>query len=155
MRFQFADARRLQEMLQDDILRLEPTSAEEPDPARDRAPMYRFAILRKADGTAVGRCDLRVGMNPSLYYSGNIGYHIYEKHRGNGYAERAARLLLKLAVFHRMPQVVLTCRPGNLPSRRICEKLGARLTGIVPVPSSHELYEAGDREECRYVLWLE
>ena len=123
-----------------------------PQPEKGFVPTYRFSIVRRADDEAVGRCDLRVGFNESLFYAGNIGYRIFDPFRGNHYALKACRLLLELAKKHRMPQVVITCRPDNLPSRRTCEALGAQLGGIVTLPLGHELYRAGDRQECRYIL---
>jgi len=122
------------------------------EPLRRRAPTYAFAIEAAGVAGSVGRCDLRVGMNPDLFISGNIGYRVWEPFRGRGYATRACRLLLSLAQTLEMPRVVITCRPDNTASRRICEALGARFSGIVPVPRSHELYAAGDREECRYIF---
>ena len=116
-------------------LRLQETAASAPE--LGGVPVYRFAIVRRADGRTVGRCELRVGFSETLYYAGNIGYSVDKPERGHGYAKRACLLLLQLARRHRMPQVVITCRPDNAPSRRICESLGARLR---------------DREECRYVL---
>ncbi|MPN47861.1 hypothetical protein SDC9_195465 [bioreactor metagenome] len=75
-----------------------------------------------------------------------------ESFRGHRYAAKACSLLLKLAKKHRMPQVVITCRPDNLASRKTCERLGARLSGIVTLPSDSPLYQQGDREECRYII---
>ena len=138
--------------LTDGEIALQLAATDPSPPELGGVPTYRFAIVRCADRQEVGRCDLRVGFSESLYYAGNIGYSVAPAYRGNGYALKACRLLLELAKRHRMPQVVITCRPDNLPSRRICEKLGAVLRGVVSLPSGHPLYRDGDRQECRYIL---
>ncbi|HJD23351.1 MAG TPA: GNAT family N-acetyltransferase [Firmicutes bacterium] len=138
--------------LSDGEIALRLTETQAACPALGGVPVYRFGIVCLADGQTAGRCELRVGFSESVYYAGNIGYSVTEAYRGRGYALRACRLLLTLAERHRMPQVVITCRPDNAPSRRICEALGARLRGVVPLPPEHPLYQDGDREVCRYIL---
>ena len=56
-----------------DELKLVLDRAAPADPVRGWAPAYHFHICLP-DGTRIGRCDLRVGQNRSLYYGGNIGY---------------------------------------------------------------------------------
>jgi tagatose 1,6-diphosphate aldolase len=86
-------------------------------------------------------------------YAGNIGYGVYPPARGHHYAERACRLLLRLARAHGMKRLWITCNPDNIASKRTCERLGCTLGGIVTVPTGHPLYLRGDREKCRY--WLD
>lgn len=134
--------------LADKDIRLQLTETKQ----ENQVPSYCFSIIKTDTGEIVGRCDLRAGFNESIYYSGNIGYHIFEFYRGHHYAEKACRLLLELAKRHKMPQVVITCRPDNPASRKTCLHLGARFSGIVKLPPDHDLYRDGDREECRYIL---
>ena len=123
------------------------------DPGRGYVPAYHFEMV--ADGTVVGRCNLRVGQGENIQYAGNIGYEVEMGYRGRHYALRAARLLLRLAFRHRMQRVLITCRPDNLPSRKTCERLGAVLCGQVTVPAVHEMYRNGDRELLQYEVDLQ
>ena len=59
------------------------------DPGRGYVPAYHFEMV--ADGTVVGRCNLRVGQGENIRYAGNIGYEVEMGYRGRHYALRAAR----------------------------------------------------------------
>lgn len=114
-------------------------------------PRYCFHIVRKGqEHIEVGRCDLRIGYNEELDFSGHIGYNVNSEHRGHGYAKKASRLLLRLAFHLGMDEVLITCNPDNVPSRRTCESLGGRFAGIFPVPEWAAVYRDGDREKCRF-----
>ena len=123
------------------------------DPEKDYVPAYCFEITPHDQWQAFGRIDLRIGYNESIYYVGNIGYGIQEAYRGHGYARQACRMLEPLIRRHGMRRVIITCRPDNLPSRKTCEGLGARLVRYLPLPEHSELYRQGDREECLF-HWL-
>ena len=41
---------------------------------RNDVPSVVFEIREHGKHAAVGRCDLRMGMNEELYYAGQIGY---------------------------------------------------------------------------------
>lgn len=123
------------------------------NPQKGWVPAYHFEMV--ADGVVVGQCNLRVGSLQAVAYPGNIGYAVEERYRGNHYAIKAARLLLRLAARHRMERVLLTCRPDNFASRRTCERLGAQLRGKVAVEQTHEMYEQGERELLQYVVELD
>lgn len=61
-------------------------------------PSYFFKIVDATEmRRELGHCDLRVGMNPEIAYSGHVGYRVYRPHRGNHYALKATRLLLHFA----------------------------------------------------------
>ena len=107
------------------------------------APSYNFEI--RVDGMRAGAISLRVGYSRNLFYSGQIGYAVDAPFRGKGYAGRACRLMIPLMRAHGMTKVLITNNPDNIASRRVCEKLGAKLLRIVKIPRSHELYKAGDR----------
>ena len=53
---------------------------------RNDVPSVVFEIREHGKHTAVGRCDLRMGMNEELYYAGQIGYTVYPMYRGHHYA---------------------------------------------------------------------
>lgn len=104
-----------------------------------------YSIVRHDTDTVVGECDLRVGMNDEIYYAGNIGYRVYQEYRGHGYAYWACLLLLKEAKqTYDMEEVIITCTPDNIASRKTIEKLGGQLVETVDVPNDHWLYLRGE-----------
>lgn len=116
-------------------------------------PIYMFNI-RRLDGVMVGQCNLLAGHNPKMYYTGNIGYGIWECYRGQHYGLRAARLLVRLAANLGMEEVYLLIDTDNLPSLRIAQHLGAENLGIVDVPPGNIEYLKGSRQKYRYRLIL-
>ena len=106
-------------------------------------PGYEFVICK--GGQKIGRINLRIGYSDRLYYGGQIGYDIDEAYRGNGYAGQACRLLLPVAKAHKMEKLLITNDIDNIASKRVCEKLGARLVRIAYLPKWHDLYVAGGR----------
>ncbi len=112
-------------------------------PEKNFVPAYEFAIVK--DNEAVGHVHLRIGYTTSLYYGGQIGYGINEPHRGNGYAEKACRLMAPIMKAHGMTRVLITNNRDNAASRRTCEKLGAKLLRVAELPDWHDLYKEGQR----------
>ena len=112
-------------------------------PEKNWVPSYTFAICK--DGEKVGRINLRLGYNESLYYSGQVGYETDEVYRGKGYAGQACRLLLPVAKAHKMKKLLLTTNITNTASKKVCEKIGARLVREARLPKWHDLYAGGQR----------
>ena len=146
-----------------DFIRAAPHGRQTGEPATGRLPAYHFWMLaRDGVGAATGfpiriagGIGLRIGTSPEIeMYSGNIGYHVYPPARGRHFAERACRLLLPLARRHGMPRLWITCNPDNAASRRTCERLGARLVDIVPIPGDHPFRLRGETAKCRFVMEL-
>jgi RimJ/RimL family protein N-acetyltransferase len=104
-------------------------------------PAYSFAVC--IAGEQIGHVSLRIGYTEGLYYGGQIGYGIDEPYRGNGYAVRACRLIIPVAKAHRMTKLLISNDHKNYASRRVCEKLGARLLRIARLPEWTELYKEG------------
>lgn len=126
-----------------------------PDPAKDWVAAYDFALCQTGTDDAVGNVSFRAQPHPMLeLYRGHIGYNVDPNYRGRHFAERAVRLLLPFIRVHGFSAIWITCNPTNWPSRRTCERLGATLVEIVPLPPSEEMYAKGDREKCRYRLDL-
>jgi len=119
------------------------------DATKDMVPSYHFSICLTG-GTEVGFCDFRIGNTQKLFFGGNIGYTIYEKYRGNGYAAKAVTLLLTLAKKHSMSYLYITCNPDNIPSIRTCEKAGGKLIGIIELPTDNDMFAQGDKQACIY-----
>lgn len=140
-----------------DFLRACPDGHQDPKTSGDVAPAYHF-WMRVSDNREfpiAGGINLRIGHQFELVmYHGQIGYHVYPPSRGKHYAERACRLLLPLARRHSIDPLWITCNPDNFPSRRTCERLGADLVEIVPVPVENPLYARGETEKCRYRIDL-
>ena len=134
------------------LLRLERTC--EAQPEKNWVPAYYFAICLP-DGTQIGRCDLRIGHNPGLYFGGNIGYTVFPDWRGHHYAEKACRLLLELAKRHDLGYVIITCNPDNFPSRRTCERLGGKLLEIAELPEDNDMRrDLGYTHTCVFLFEL-
>ncbi len=125
------------------------------DPSRGFSPAYKFIMTIHSQGGDVGQIQLRVGNTEHIHlYAGHLGYSVMEKYRGNRYAVRATNLILPLARNHDLNPLWITCNPNNIPSRRTCEILGAKLIEIVDLPEHTNMYKRGERQKCRYRLDL-
>ena len=121
------------------------------DPSREWLPVYVFEM--RVGGQKAGGLNLRIGnIHNIVMYGGHIGYQVEPEYRGKHYAERACRLILPLAKAHGLNPIWITCNPDNIPSRRTCERLGAKLVEIVSLPEDNDMYLRGEREKCRYSL---
>jgi len=119
---------------------------------RSYCPIYSFAIVKSGTRHRVGFIELRVGFDIEIFCSGNIGYYIEDRHRGRGYASKAACLLVPLARKHHMNRLTITCNPENLASAKTAENIGARYLEFIKLPKSCGQYKQGDRFKRRYVL---
>jgi len=119
------------------------------DPERGFVPSYHFAVCKGSE--QIGQVDIRIGYNERLYYGGNHGYGINEAYRGNGYAARAVRLLAPIAKAHGMTKLLISNDLDNIASARVCEKLGAKLLRVAPIPAWHDL--AIKRSEINIWEW--
>ena len=122
------------------------------DAKKNRVPEYRFNITEKNSGTVFGEISLRLGFTEALYYSGHIGYSVGEQYRNVGVATAACGIILGLARAHGFKKLLITNDHANKASRRVCEKVGARLVRIAELPKWHDLYIKGQRYECIYEL---
>jgi tagatose 1,6-diphosphate aldolase len=115
------------------------------------APAYVFGIM--VGRARAGRVSLRIGDTPELrLFTGHIGYSVDEAYRGRRLALRASRLVLPLAAAHAIDPVWITCHPGNTPSIRTIEALGATYVETVDLPEGHPAWLAGERQKRRYRL---
>ena len=130
-------------LLDDGVISLVCTAKEPGEERTMLVPTYSFDIYRK--GRRVGDLNLRVGYNERMYYTGQIGYNVDKKHRGNGYAGRACMLAARIAKAHGMEKLLINNDQDNLASMRVCEKLGARLVRVARLPQWHGLFKDGLR----------
>jgi len=133
------------------------TLVEEQDIPADSRNSYVPSVLYGIElhGQRIGDCDLRLGMNEELYYAGNIGYNIQKEYRGHGYAYEACRILFRLArTKYHMEELIITCSPDNLASKKTLQKLGGQLLETVEVPADHWLYQRGETGKDIYRFLL-
>jgi predicted acetyltransferase len=125
-------------------------------PGEGYVPQYHFNIHLAGRLETIGKIRLRVGdTERTARYAGNIGYEINEGYRGHRYAARACNLVRRVALDHGLKTCWITCRPENLPSRRICEIIGAEFIGIINIPEDYDMYRRGYRQMCRFRWDLE
>ena len=133
------------------------TLVEEQDIPADSRNSYVPSVLYSIElhGQRIGDCDLRLGMNEELYYAGNIGYNIQKEYRGHGYAYEACRILFRLArTKYHMEELIITCSPDNIASKKTLQKLGGQLLETVEVPAGHWLYQRGETVKNIYRFLL-
>ena len=121
------------------------------EPARGFVPSYHFRIRTK-DGFAAGHINLRVGDTDHVRLcAGHVGFEVAAEYRGRRYAFQACSAL---APFARTlaRELIITCDPDNVASRRTIERLGAEFIDEVPVPEHDPHYARGSRIKRRY-LW--
>ncbi len=121
------------------------------DRVRGWVPSYRYDIVSLVGSDLIGSIDIRIGENENIFYAGHIGYRIHEQYRGRHYAEKACRLIIRVARAHNMKEVVITCNPDNLASKKTIKNLGATYVGLVEIPPRNELYHYGDRYKLRFI----
>ena len=112
---------------------------------------YTFCIYPHKSNHYAGYVSLRIGESPELFYLGHIGYRIEQDYRGNGYAQKACRLIIPLIRKLGIRHPVITTDTNNMPSRKTCENLGCVLEGITPVPEKYQPVCAGSKAKCRYI----
>jgi tagatose 1,6-diphosphate aldolase len=120
--------------------------------AKGFVPGYQFRVLNES-GSDVGHITFRIGDTPHVVLcAGHIGYEIYPKHRGNGYAFQACQAIAPF-VAQVSGTVIITTDPDNIASIRTIEKLGAEFIEEYPVPKGDPHYAAGSRVKRRY-RWM-
>ena len=127
----------------------------EGDTVKNHVPAYEFEIIEKNSGAVFGEIGLRLGFNDGLYYGGHIGYNVNEEYRNMGVATAACGIILELVKAHGFKRVIITNNYINKASRRVCEKLGARLVRIARLPEWHDMYIEGQRFVCIYEIEVE
>ena len=106
---------------------------------RAQPPRYDFAVeLRPPGGGSEGADSAESGLIGSCWLTarhdesrqGELGYIFAHSHWGRGYATEAARAVLRYGFTELdLHRIYATCRPANIASWRVMEKLGMRREG--------------------------
>lgn len=114
-------------------------------------PYYIYLIVVKNE--VVGKIILREGTNEERYYDGHIGYTVDQKYRGNNYAYQATRLLKKEAQILGFDELIITCSPENLASKKTILNLEAEYLETLTIPKElRKNFGAGEIEKEIYLL---
>lgn len=116
-----------------------------------------YNIFLHGTNTIIGECDIRIakGDNRELHYAGDAGYRIYSGWQGNGYAYDACKIMMKIMKDeYDMHEILLTCSPENIASKKTIEKAGGVFVGEEKVPEWHWLYKRGEKVKLIYRLSL-
>ena len=84
------------------------------------------------------------GQPPEPSGDTEIGWHFHPDSWGHGFATEAASVVLRYAFESGLKRVVAVTNPGNLASRRVCERIGMRYLGQTDAyySTTCELYAA-------------
>lgn len=111
------------------------------NPEKGHVPEYKFEMVHTGTKAVMGVIDLRVGLTEKLKeFGGHVGYEVAEEYRGHKYAARSFKLLLPLIQQLGINPVVITCHPGNIPSIKTIELVGARLVATKEVEVAPNTY---------------
>jgi len=115
----------------------------------DRVPEYKFEMRSILSGEIAGNIGLRTYLTDQLaLYGGHIGYDVEPNFRGEYFAARSCKLLFELASFHGIDQLLITCAPDNIASRKTIERIGGKLNEIGQATTE----EGIERETCYYYV---
>lgn len=139
------------ENLQDREIKLVLREHRDRDPVTGYVAEDRLGIVLIATGEEVGYLNFRLEDTESLrLYGGHIGYGVHEQFRGHHYAAKATKLALQIGRDLGWSDLIITCNPDNIASRRTCEWAGGELLEIVDLPEDNNMYQLGERQKCRY-----
>jgi RimJ/RimL family protein N-acetyltransferase len=95
----------------------------------DNGVGYEFSVFTPS-GDFLGAAGLNQ-LNHANRFA-NLGYWTRESRQGRGYAADAARVLADFGLDTlKLNRVEIVAAEGNLPSRRVAEKVGARFEGVL------------------------
>jgi len=106
-------------------------------------PFYYYDIYLNSISSAIGKISIRIGHNEHSYFNGNVGYEIDEPFRGNGYAKLAVMMTYKIAKFHNLTYLIISCDDDNYPSKSVIIKLGGTHIESIRPPKNYVFYYDG------------
>ena len=89
-----------------------------------------WAVVRKEDGVIVGKAGIVGAEEEDASLRMEIGYHIFEPYRRQGYALEVCRLILDYVHEEFEAQVYAVTESSNTASRGVLEKLGFEVCEI-------------------------
>jgi len=93
----------------------------------DRRDWMARLMVTRANQEVVGHCGFHGP--PEVIGRTEIGYTVFEKHRGQGFAKEAARALVAWALGHGAKEVYASVSPDNAPSLAVVRSLGFKQVG--------------------------
>jgi [ribosomal protein S5]-alanine N-acetyltransferase len=91
--------------------------------SRNPRNQFTLAIIRKDSSEVIGACSL----TRTEPFQGELGYSLNHEHWGCGFATEAAHEMLIFAFKElNLHRVYATCRPKNIGSSRVLEKIGMK-----------------------------
>jgi len=137
-----------------DFMKLELLSYENENLLPGWKPYFIYLII--VNHQEVGRIVLREGSNEERYFDGHIGYTIEKQYQGHHYSKEACLLLFDIARKKGFKQLMISCSPDNIASRRIIESLPFEYLETKEVPTHLKKYfDQGDYIKRIYCLDLE
>lgn len=117
-------------------------------------PYYIFSI--QVNNQKVGKIVLRKGTIEERYFDGHIGYSVEKNYRGHGYAYLATVELLRIARKMGFKELIITCSPDNLASKKTILKLPVKYLETVVIPRKyHQNFKQDERIKEVYLIELE
>ena len=109
---------------------------------------FYFAVHERTSGTFLGSCGLSDLVRE--HRRAGLGFWIRSSRTGEGFATDAARVVANLGLEDLgLTRIEVEVAVGNTPSRRVAEKLGCRLEGVL----HHRLIlPEGPTDTAMYVL---
>lgn len=87
---------------------------------------YEVAVVHKQDGMVIGGCGIHV----SDPLQAEIGYCFNPLYWGQGYASEAAAAILRFGFLELgLHRIYATCRPENIGSAKVMQKVGMKYEG--------------------------
>ena len=116
-------------------------------------PYYIYEIHVKK--VCVGIIVLREGTMEQRYYDGHIGYTIYPMHRGHHYAYEATLLVLEIAQNKGFKDIIITCSPDNMASKKTIQRLPTTYLETKRIPrKQRKFFQAGEKVKEIYHIFL-
>ena len=133
-------------ILKDGELELVLTETRDAEPSKGNVPEYKFE-MRHESGLKAGSLGFRIQLTEQLAsYGGHIGYDVEPEFRGAHFAARSCRLLFPLAKRHGIHELLITCAPDNVASRKTIEAIGGNLLRIGRATTEKGI----ERDTCYY-----
>lgn len=96
----------------------------------DNPPHYDFAVTARPRDFVIGWCCMQISSSDQRI--GELMYVLNREFWGKGYASEAARAIVNYGFSElKLHRIFATCRPENVNSWRLLEKLGMQREGLL------------------------